>query len=439
MPRHRLTASITLLLCGLTASPAAAQTAAGWRRQATTLAQDGRFEEAKEALRESLKAEPRSVAAHVNLGILELRTGNPAHAVRLFEQALEIEPHHPNARLHLGIALLDADRDAEALAAFDELAKAPGGDPAVMVYRTHALLRLKRWEEAADWIGKFRTAAPRDAELHLLLAEWCLEADARQVLAAQLDHLLQLNLPASAEARARYFRGVVLARGGRTPEAATELRKAAVLDGSRPEYYTALFGALGEAEYDAETRELLRRAAERFPDSPEFPFFMALESMVRNEVNEALAIQARLQARFPDRADVHTLLGRLRLRLREMDAAAAAFRRALELEPDAPRANYYMAVLLRKTGDDATAKRRLDRCLRADPAYLEARLALAELFQDQRRFEDAVRELNNALALAPEMAEIHYRLSVNYRRLGQAEASKTHLAKYRQLSRSASP
>lgn len=77
----------------------------------------GRLAESEAALREAIRAEPRSAAAHFNLGLLLAETQRPAAARRALERALELDPHNAGAAYNLAVLVADASpKQAAALA-----------------------------------------------------------------------------------------------------------------------------------------------------------------------------------------------------------------------------------------------------------------------------------------------------------------------------------
>lgn len=99
-----------LLLLAVLAAPLSAQSAASlaesyWKQQ--------RWEEANQAFRAAVKADPKNPALRVRWGLLLLERFNPGEAADLFREALELEKDYPPALL--GLAKVAAERmDPEA-------------------------------------------------------------------------------------------------------------------------------------------------------------------------------------------------------------------------------------------------------------------------------------------------------------------------------------
>jgi spermidine synthase len=84
----------------------------------------GRTDEARQAFRASIRADPRDPAAYANIGMYELQAGNPASAAEYFAEALAIDPQSQAAREGLAEAL---DRQGERDRAARLRAGPPGG------------------------------------------------------------------------------------------------------------------------------------------------------------------------------------------------------------------------------------------------------------------------------------------------------------------------
>jgi DNA-binding transcriptional MerR regulator len=101
------------------AEPAAAtgpEAAAAWFDLGCQLDTDpATCEEAIQAYRLALEADPDCADAHCNLGSIHFNRNRRAEARACFERALEIEPAHPEANLNLAALLEDAGCDERAL------------------------------------------------------------------------------------------------------------------------------------------------------------------------------------------------------------------------------------------------------------------------------------------------------------------------------------
>src|SRR5688500_9520818 len=67
------------------------------------LDQRGKFKEAEQEYREALRLNQTGISPLANLGVLLARTGRSEEAIKAFESVLQRSPNHPQATLNLGL------------------------------------------------------------------------------------------------------------------------------------------------------------------------------------------------------------------------------------------------------------------------------------------------------------------------------------------------
>ncbi len=209
---------------------AAARALASVPRAALDPRQAPRFEAARAELVDAQAASADLPGAHLNLGVLHSREGNPAEAERAYRRALQLDPAFAAAALNLANLLNRQGRNDEAEAALRE--------------------------------GVERT--PEEGELHYSLGLLLAEEERHERAAASLGRAAGL-LP--ARARVRYNQGLVLWRLGRMDEAEAALAAANAVAPRDPDVLAALVqlllasGDLARAEAHAEALQQLDPAA----------------------------------------------------------------------------------------------------------------------------------------------------------------------------------
>lgn len=164
-----------------------------------------------------------------------------------------------------------------------------------------------------------------------------------------------------------YHLGLVLAGKGDHAEAAAEFEKALAC----PEYAAAARNNLGNCY---RSLYLKRKALEEF----------------------AAAIELD-----PRMAGAHLNMGVTRAELGDREGSVSSLRRALELDPHAPGAAYSLGIVLRAMGDARGAEEALARAVKISPRDEKAHLALARLYVDAGRKEEARQEARIAFGLMP--------------------------------------
>ena len=76
--------------------------AKGWFQEGNRFSAEGNLEQAVEAYQQSIEMNPKSPAAHFNLGLAYKKTGDNKNAARAFEKTLALEPSHMDAHVSLG-------------------------------------------------------------------------------------------------------------------------------------------------------------------------------------------------------------------------------------------------------------------------------------------------------------------------------------------------
>lgn len=125
------------------------------------------------------------------------------------------------------------------------------------------------------------------------------------------------------------------------------------------------------------------------------------------------------------------------------EAALAAYRRALELDPAHADAHLNAGRLLHEKGDLEGAERHYRRAqaIEAEGSFsgtaviaATAAFNLGVVLQDLERLEDAAEAYEAALEADPDLADAHYNLAGVYEALGNPKAAFRHLKAYRALT-----
>jgi tetratricopeptide (TPR) repeat protein len=108
------------------------------------------------------------------------------------------------------------------------------------------------------------------------------------------------------------------------------------------------------------------------------------------------------------------------------------------LEPANALAYYYQALALWKGmpvehSDTSRVEGLLKRAAELDPRLADAPLQLGNLYAEQGRYGEAIREYQQAIKLQPDLAVAHYRLAQVYRRTGDKSAALRELDAYSRL------
>ncbi|XP_053676726.1 protein O-mannosyl-transferase TMTC2 [Anopheles nili] len=312
----------------------------------SVLSAQGRYQEAKEALKAALSHRPNMADVHYNLGILLQNQQDYNEAVESFRKAIRFRPSLALAYLNLGTSLIALGRCQEAASVLREGTKLDGSGlrdrTAHENARISALLQLGNLY--ADQGKLQRALAVYREALHTLperyppqgiyhrlgdvfarLNQWSeAERFQRAALEAQPDHIA-----------AHLSYGTMLARNSsRTSEAEQWFRRALRLapnDASVHHHYAEFLSTQRRTE---EAFQYRVKAAELAPE--DYALVMAAASSLRLHDRKLEAERWYRQAvkLRPQEARAHTNLGAILHLLGRTQEAASSYREALRLQPD---------------------------------------------------------------------------------------------------------
>jgi tetratricopeptide (TPR) repeat protein len=264
--------------------------------------------------------------------------------------------------LAAAIALFDAKRVPEAREQLAALVAREPDNVRALWYLGQSELKMQRREEAAATLAKAAELAPKD---HRILADYG---------SASLLRATELGVS---------FRAIGFARRGRNA-----LEKAVALapdiTGYREglvQFYTRAPGFAG-GDFDkayAHIAEISKR------DPARGTVIRANTLASEKRYDEALAACEKFLADHPDHYLALYTLGRIAAETgRELARGEAALRRCLEItpqiqEPDHAGAHYRLGMIAEKNNRPADARREYEAALALEPAFSEAKTALARL------------------------------------------------------------
>jgi Tfp pilus assembly protein PilF len=116
------------------------------------------------------------------------------------------------------------------------------------------------------------------------------------------------------------------------------------------------------------------------------------------------------------------------------DDAAAAYRRALELDPYLVPALINLANIHYARDEIAEAQALYERAIALEPDVFEAHFNLGNIFHDLGRYPSAQACYRDAIRLNPAYADAHFYLAVTLEKGGQSKEARTHWRAYQQLA-----
>jgi len=435
------------------------ESAWGHRFLGDLLFQRNRWEDAVQEYRKALSADPRQPGLHTSLGQAYLHAQKLEDAETEFH--LELKLDSQNELAWLGLANLQLAK-GEATATLESLAKIWEISPEFLVaHRALPSIELPQ-DSASASISRVQSEAENPAK-HFLLAGLYAAANEnalsdRQWKSFQADFSAWRQAPnPSAGAHANQ-------------DPCKDLRYSRCTDSlqMRKHLTDSERLLLGKTHFALQQFEL---AADALAQVQGVTNENAEASYWLERTYQALGAEAyaRLEESFPDSWRTHQLRAEGHALRRDLDNAFKEFQVALQLQPNVPELHEALGELYLDNHSDEDAQSELERAVALDPSRAHALYLLGRLYVQNRENEKALPYLQRALRLQPDLTEasgllgtayvrlgefakaiprlekaasldhygnVHYQLSLAYRKLGQAELAEKALVRSQDLRRS---
>ena len=206
--------------------------------------------------------------------------------------------------------------------------------------------------------------------------------------------------------------------------------------------YRSGSGLLARQAFERAT-EVFARGVERYPCSERLEMGLGTALYARGQYDRAVRALLAAVDLAPSDPRAHVFLAKAfnASRAHPGGEAQEVIRRLehwAQLEPQNPRAHYYYAMALWSTKrremtglDEVEAE--MKRAAALDPRFADARLELGNLYADQARYTDAIREYQEAIRLQPDFAAAHYRLGQVYMHAGDKQRGREEFDAYERL------
>ena len=412
-----------------------------WRTIGTTCYALSRTDEAADAFRKAVEANPQNPESRLGLGRAHLDQNRLDESIRELARAAELDPSRAEAHALLGLAQLRAGRTNEAE---KTLRRALSKDTHNLMARynlAQALLLSGRQAEVERELAEFRRiqAAGQKAEENLYRLATTFQTGIErirhqdvaegeqlllQVLIVQpyyspalyaLGHtymkLLRLDDAASCfervlsldplNAGARHYLANLLLRRGRVHEALEAAALACLIYPDDPGFQVQHASALLRAGRTREARRSLKSALIHDPGNEAANLELGIAALLDKNVEEATEALERAAEASPDDKWAHRLLGLAFARAGRYPQSVERYRRVLESGSSGGRIRLALAEGLLRTGQLAAAEAALKDLIRVDPAASAGHYNLGQLYYAQKRWQEALNALRQVDAAFP--------------------------------------
>ena len=383
----------------------------------------GWFDEAIECYQKAIKLDPRHAVAYGNLGACLYKHHRYSEARRYLAAELKLRLIDLGRRFVLGLQrrLSNPNRPSpreRALAARAYL-DAGNGDIAELICRDildeetknvpaldvlgRALERSGNPEQALECVQRAVRLRPRDPELLVLLGNVLVKLGRKDEASASYEAALKLRprFPKALNNLAN-----LLLERGEVDAALANYREAVRLDPDYRDGWSNIALVLVAKGVDDEAERALRRALELDPN-----YFAALASLAeltrkQDRLVEAEAICRRLVELHPDDPRAHHMLGLVLIDEVHPEAAMICFREAIRLDPEYWRSHNNLGMILADLGRRDEAIVHLHRVLELNPDNNDVLLNLVRLYSFEEDFEEGMPYLERLHQRLPDDARV---------------------------------
>jgi Flp pilus assembly protein TadD len=151
---------------------------------------------------------------------------------------------------------------------------------------------------------------------------------------------------------------------------------------------------------------------------------------LQGDLKAAAAAFAKITEADPQNPDGWTNIGRVLVQEGDTAAARKVLEKSLAIDPRLARTNFFYARVLKEDGDYSGAAARLQTVLAQFPRDRVVHNELGRVLFLQKRYADAVKEFEQTLSIDPEDLQAHYNLMLCYNGLGNDAKAEEHKARY---------
>ena len=393
-----------------------------------------RFAAAENAYRESMRLAPDFLFARVRLGIVltkQKRNRESIEILRPIETALH---RHPEALFHLCLAYLET-ADLEKAVATAEKMEAFGPEMSMRVAKL--FVWKEKHPESLPLLSRVVESSPGSAEANYLLASALFRTNQPGRMWPYLEKAHRLD-PASVPTLLLYGSGLLAE--GKFSLAKDRLLQAQKLRPQDPRLRFLLGKALiGEGDHAGAIGQL-EVLVRQDPDKPEVHLLLLSAYRSKGDI-QATTRQARQTAqKFSGHFQSQLEAGMDLQTVGEFELAEQALRRAVALSTGKPadrlKAQFNLATVLVKLGQDDQAVPLLKEVVDADPGEVAARVELGDSYLRTGDYGQAVQVLQEAAARDPKNKRAQLLLGKAFTRLGRHEEAGRHFQAFQDLESS---
>lgn len=206
----------------------------------------------------------------------------------------------------------------------------------------------------------------------------------------------------------------------------------AITENSELAYFYGV--SLIRSEKNKEAALVFDKLAAVAEKNPEILNYAAQGFMLLGDFEKALKEFRAIARLSPQTPKAHFFIGQNLIRLNRFDEAEIAFQKELEINPSDESAKYHLALtLLERKIRTEEAIKLLNEAIALRPDYADALYQLGKIHNERGETEKAVERLERAASADARKDYIFYQLSIAYRRASRHEDAEHALKTYQEL------
>jgi tetratricopeptide (TPR) repeat protein len=329
----------------------------------------GRLQEAEQAYRQILAQNPNDPDALHLLALLAHQVGHTQAGIELLERAVALKPD-PQFFSNLAELYRTVGQFDKGIASCQRAIQAAPNLCAAHTNMAALLQAANRLPEAEASARRAVATGPQDSAANRVLGNVLFSMGRLPEAKTFLEAAVNLN---NQDGPAWSNLGILLERMGRPDLAINCHFRASQLQPNSAEVLANLGHAYAVCNRHADALPCFQRAVQANPNQLDIQENLAACLEQLNRFDEAVAIAKGLIARDPNRLSYHCILGNAYLNQGNLDECEPALRRALQVS-NHPDPHQILAVCLTRKG----------------------------------RFDEAIAEIDTAIAMRPDWAEAHF-------------------------------
>ncbi len=230
-----------------------------------------------------------------------------------------------------------------------------------------------------------------------------------------------------ATAREHLEKGKQQALQQKYPEAIIEYRRAVQSDPRLGEARLELALAYAKTGDGVNALREYVRAADLLPDRKDAQEKAGAFMLMANQFQDAQGLAERMLKRDPSSVEGQILLANALAGLKNLDAAIAAFEKAVSLDPNRSATYADLGQAQMGGGNRAAAEAAFRKAIEIDPKSAHAHLSLSNFLWATGDLEQAQQELRRALELEPNNLVANRAMAMFYMVTNKPEAAEPHL------------